>query len=76
MEVDQEKTCSKCKILKPYSEFNADSRRKDGKRASCKECDAKKKKQIREANIEKYRKRNVINNKRYRDRLRQRDMEN
>ena len=52
------KTCSKCDEEKPYDQFNADSRRKDGKRASCKTCDALQKKRIRSANLEEYRRRN------------------
>ncbi len=65
------KICSKCKTEKPLSEFNADSRRKDGKRASCKLCDAALKKKIRQANIEEYRRRNAENNRNYRRRKRQ-----
>lgn len=63
------KTCSKCDELKPVDEFNADSRRKDGKRASCRTCDAAQKKAIREANKEKYRTLNARNNRRYRERI-------
>ncbi len=62
------KTCSKCDVNKPYDQFNADSRRKDGKRASCKECDAAQKKRIRESNLELYRQRNAENNRNYRAR--------
>lgn len=62
------KTCSKCDTEKTLDQFNADSRRKDGKRASCKECDAAQKKQIRENNLELYRQRNAENNRNYRAR--------
>lgn len=68
-EIEEVKTCSKCKTEKPYSEFRADSRRKDGKRASCKECDKKQQKQIREDNLEKYRMLNAERNREYRARL-------
>ena len=66
--VEETKICSKCEEEKPYSEYNADSRRKDGKRASCKECDAAQKKKIRQANLEEYRRRNAENNRNYRAR--------
>jgi hypothetical protein len=58
-------------LPKPYGDFNADSRRLDGKRASCKECDSKVKKQIRDNNIALYRARNAANNKKYRDKKRE-----
>ena len=64
----ENKDCSKCGEEKPYGEFNADSRRKDGKRASCKTCDAAQKKRIRGSNIEEYRRRNAENNRNYRAR--------
>lgn len=67
-EPERSKACSKCKIEKPYSEFRADSRRKDGKRASCKDCDKKQQKAIREANPEKYRALNAERNREYRQR--------
>lgn len=62
------KTCTKCNQLKPYDNFNADSRRKDGKRASCKDCDADQKKRIREDNLSEYRRRNAENNRNFRAR--------
>lgn len=64
------KICTKCNQEKDVDKFNADSRRADGKRASCKECDAEIKKQIRNANLTEYRARNRENNKRFRDRQR------
>ena len=64
----ESKTCSKCEEDKPFTEFNADSRRRDGKRASCKVCDAEQKKRIRTNNLEEYRKRNAENNRNYRAR--------
>ena len=67
-ENEEVKTCSKCELELPYGRFNADSRRKDGKRASCKDCDAAQKKRIRENNLEDYRRRNAINNRNYRAR--------
>jgi hypothetical protein len=33
-----EKVCTKCKLLKPLSEFHKDSKMKDGKKSSCKKC--------------------------------------
>lgn len=66
---EETKVCSKCKTEKPYSDFRADSRRKDGKRASCRECDKKQQKAIRDANLEKYRALNVERNREYRERL-------
>lgn len=65
----ENKTCSKCGEEKPYDQFNADSRRKDGKRASCKTCDALQKKRIREDNLDDYRRRNAENNRNYRARM-------
>lgn len=35
------KVCSKCDIEKDHKEFNKDSRLKDGKRSSCRQCDKK-----------------------------------
>jgi len=67
------KNCSKCDELKSLDEFNADSRRKDGKRASCKQCDAAQKKDIRERNLAEYRRRNAENNRRYRKRLKDKE---
>lgn len=72
-ENEDSKTCSKCEVEKPLSLFNADSRRKDGKRASCKECDAILKKRIRDANLETYRRRNAENNRKYRANLKIKD---
>ena len=68
LEEDEVKICSKCNVELPYSKFNADSRRKDGKRASCKNCDSILKKSIRENNTEIYKRRNAINNRNYRAR--------
>lgn len=62
------KVCSKCDEEKSFDEFNADSRRKDGKRASCKACDAAQKKRIREGKLDEYRRRNAENNRNYRAR--------
>ncbi len=62
------KTCSKCDEEKLFEDFNADNRRKDGKRASCKTCDAAQKKHIRSSNIDEYRRRNAENNRNYRSR--------
>ena len=67
-ENEEVKVCSKCNTEKSYSEFNADSRRKDGKRASCKSCDAEQKKKIRQKNLEEYRRKNAENNRNYRAR--------
>lgn len=67
-ENEEVKDCSKCGLELPYSRFNADSRRKDGKRASCKDCDAILKKRIRENDIDNYRRRNAINNRNWRAR--------
>ena len=63
---EETKVCSKCEIEKSFSDFNADSRRKDGKRASCRDCDSIIKRRIREANLEEYRRRNAENNRKYR----------
>lgn len=62
------KTCTKCEEELPLDEFNADKRRKDGKRASCRKCDAKQKKNIRDSNLEEYRKRNREANRALRER--------
>ena len=67
--VNDGKDCSKCEQFKSFTEFNADSRRKDGKRASCKDCDSAQKKLIRDNNLAEYRRRNAENNKNYRARL-------
>ena len=72
-ESEDSKVCSKCDVDKLFSEFNADSRRKDGKRASCKGCDSILKKSIREANIDQYRRRNAENNRKYRASLKIKD---
>ena len=65
------KTCTKCDEELLFEEFNADSRRKDGKRASCRSCDAKQKKKIRDDNLDEYRKRNREANRALRDRKKQ-----
>jgi len=65
-ETEETKSCSKCFEEKSYCEFNADSRRKDGKRASCKICDAAQKKQIRTDNLVEYRRKNAENNRNHR----------
>jgi hypothetical protein len=39
------KVCSSCEEKKPLEDFHKDSRGKEGRRASCKECDLSKKKQ-------------------------------
>lgn len=65
----ENKICSKCDEEKSFDEFNADSRRKDGKRASCKICDAEQKKRIRYNDLESYRLRNAENNRNYRARM-------
>lgn len=67
-DLQENKSCSKCEEEKPFSEFNADNRRKDGKRASCRTCDAIQKRQIRTSNLEDYRRRNAENNRNYRAR--------
>lgn len=67
-DLQDSKVCSKCEEEKTLCEFNADSRRKDGKRASCKTCDAEQKRRIRGANLEEYRRRNAENNRNYRAR--------
>lgn len=63
------KTCTKCGIPQPDEDFNSDNRRKDGKRASCRACDSLQKKQIREDNLDEYRRRNAENNRKYRQKL-------
>ncbi len=73
LENEDSKVCSKCDVEKLLLEFNADSRRKDGKRASCKSCDSTLKKRIREANIDQYRRRNAENNRKYRASLKIKD---
>lgn len=65
------KVCSKCNLSKRFDQFNADGRRGDGKRASCKDCDSKLKKSIRDANLQLYRSRNRANNKKLRDKRRE-----
>jgi hypothetical protein len=65
---DEVKICTKCEKELPLSHYNADSRRKDGKRASCKDCDAQQKKAIREANLDKYRRMNAERNRELRER--------
>ena len=41
------KACSKCGEMKPLSEFNKETRAKDGRRSPCKECDRKRKREYR-----------------------------
>lgn len=65
------KICSKCDEEKSLDQFNADSRRKDGKRASCKTCDATQKKAIRDRNLAEYRQRNAEANRKYRKRIKE-----
>lgn len=67
-DLQDSKTCSKCEEEKSLDQFNADSRRKDGKRASCKTCDAEQKRLIRHSNLDAYRRRNAENNRNYRAR--------
>lgn len=67
-DLQEYKACSKCDEEKSLDQFNADSRRKDGKRASCKTCDAEQKRHIRHSNLESYRRRNAENNRNYRAR--------
>lgn len=54
------KKCSKCKKLKPKTNFAKDDQKKDGLRSSCKECDkffrVKNKEQIKEQNKKNYEK--------------------
>ena len=69
------KVCSKCELEKDMSEFNADKRRKDGKRASCRDCDATHKKRIRDGNINEYRRRNREANRAFRARQKGKDTE-
>lgn len=47
------KTCSKCRIEKPLTDFYKDSRKKDGLRTDCKTCSEKRKKIYRQNNFEK-----------------------
>jgi 5-methylcytosine-specific restriction endonuclease McrA len=47
------KTCSKCKIEKPLTEFHKDRSTKDGHMCACKLCDKARKKAYYEANREK-----------------------
>lgn len=72
---DITKNCSKCKMELEITEFNADSRRKDGKRASCRACDADHKKGVRDANLDEYRKKNREANRIYRKRLKNKDID-
>ena len=74
MEYD-EKLCSKCELVKDMDEFNADKRRKDGKRASCRECDSVHKKRIRDDNIDEYRRKNREANRAFRARQKGKDTE-
>lgn len=69
------KVCSKCELEKDFDEFNADSRRKDGKRASCKTCDAAHKKRIRDSNIDEYRRKNREANRAFRSRQKFKDID-
>ena len=62
------KTCSKCELEKDVDEFNSDRRRKDGKRASCRDCDSAHKKRVRDDNIDEYRRRNREANRAFRSR--------
>lgn len=70
---DETKRCSKCNLERPFDEFNADSRRKDGKRASCKTCDAQHKKVVRDNNIDEYRQKNREANRAFRERQKNKD---
>lgn len=42
------KVCSKCGEVKPLTEYSRDKRRKDGRRANCKKCQAEQDRQYRE----------------------------
>jgi hypothetical protein len=48
------KTCTKCKIEKPFTEFYTDNRNKDNLRSSCKKCHNECTKNYREQNKEWY----------------------
>ena len=50
------KSCNKCNLQKPYSEFHKHKRYKDGHRNHCKSCYNKNHKKWREENKEKYQK--------------------
>ena len=58
METLPSKTCSKCKQVKPLSDFNKDSRKKEGVRPQCKEC-------VRQRYIENREKHSAINKRWY-----------
>lgn len=45
------KSCSKCKVDKPLTEFHLRSINRDGRRADCKECNAKYRKSIRKSQM-------------------------
>jgi hypothetical protein len=47
------KTCSKCKTIKEFTEFNKHKNTKDGHRSECRECEKEYKKLYRENNKEK-----------------------
>jgi hypothetical protein len=49
------KTCIKCRVVKPLTEFNKDKNRKDGHRETCKACFNKARKEKYHANPEEWR---------------------
>ena len=53
-EVGDSKPCSVCGITKPLDDFSPDTRRRDGKQASCRECANARHKQWREDEREHY----------------------
>lgn len=64
------KICTRCYCEKSVEEgYVADSRRKDGKRSTCKECDSEIKKKIRSSEV--YRKKNAEAQKLYRQKQKQ-----
>lgn len=56
-----EKTCSKCGLPKRLDEFHAETRRRDGRRAECKECANARKRQDKENNRKRMRKYRAAN---------------
>lgn len=64
------KTCSKCKVPKPESEFYRNKLTKDGLIGSCKDCDKQYKAAHYEANAERNRQRAIESHKKFPDRRR------
>jgi hypothetical protein len=51
----QEKECTTCRIVKPYSEFHSSNKNSTGRKSACKECSSKRFQKWRYSNIDRIR---------------------